>query len=357
MTICIPIFQFGKAGGYRVLSNFANHFINYGHKVTFITFCDTIPPYFETSANIILISFWGKKVNQYKKIIKFPFDYFIKRVVLKYAIQNFAKEYDIVLATQSLTAFSVFKSKVNAKKFYYIQAYEPEMYKIKGLLYKPYELVSKKSYSYNLIKIVNAELYLNYKEICTDKFVWPGINLDIFYPKSNRYIDKDNIIILGCVGRVEVYKGTSLVLKAFNKIVKKGYKVELHIAYGQELDNYEKGIKILNLNNDFELSNFYRSVDIIIAPGTIQLGAIHYPVLESMACNTPVITTNYSRSNDKNAFLIKINDVDSIIEAFEYIIYNRNEVRYRSLNALENVKDFEWDISASKMIKYFNSSN
>ena len=357
MTICIPIFQFGKAGGDRVLSNFANHFINYGHKVTFITFCDTIPPYFETSANIILISFWGQKASQYKKIIKFPLDYFIKRFVLKYAIENFTKDYEIVLATQSLTAFSVFKSRVNAKKFYYIQAYEPEMYKIKGLLFKPYEFISRKSYSYNLIKIVNAELYLNYKEISTDKFVWPGINLDIFYPKPYRYINRDNIIVLGCVGRVEVYKGTSLVLKAFNKLVSKGYKVELHIAYGQKLNNNEKGVKIHNLNNDFELSNFYRSVDIIIAPGTIQLGGIHYPVLESMACNTPVITTNYSRSNDKNAFLVKINNVDSIIEAFEYIINNRNEVRNRSLNALENVKDFEWEISANKMLKYFSSLN
>jgi len=39
--------------------------------------------------------------------------------------------------------------------------------------------------------------------------------------------------------------------------------------------------------NDTELADYYRSVDILIAPGTVQHGAPHYPVMEAWHVECP----------------------------------------------------------------------
>lgn len=83
------------------------------------------------------------------------------------ALVKLKNKYDLILANHSLTTYPVFLSgKSKSIKVYYIQAYEPEYYSLnKGIKNKILQLLSKLSYKLPLKQIVNAEVYLKYKEI------------------------------------------------------------------------------------------------------------------------------------------------------------------------------------------------
>ncbi|MFP3682085.1 hypothetical protein SB725_33900, partial [Pseudomonas sp. SIMBA_041] len=74
---------------------------------------------------------------------------------------------DVVLANHSFTASPVKKSIIKAKKFYYVQAYEPEYFYHKNFKDFILKTISRKSYQLGLNIIVNASMYQDYKEIKT----------------------------------------------------------------------------------------------------------------------------------------------------------------------------------------------
>lgn len=353
MKIIIPIVgSFGKSGGFRVLSQLANYWIKDGHKVAFLSYINATDPYFPTKAEIIYYDNKGdikeqKDNNQSKAFLGF----FQLRNALKKALNRL--EADIVLANHCFTAQPVKKSSINARKFYYVQAYEPDFYYHKTIKDFIFKRISKNSYKLGLEIIVNAEMYKNYNEIKTDKVIFPGLDLDVFKPLP---INKDsNRIILGTIGRLEEYKGTIYVIEAF-KMLRKilGDKIELHIGFGEKHLEDIEGVKVLFPNGDNELAQFYNSLNFYICAGTIQLEAIHYPVIESMACKVPVITTGYYPSNHENSFIVPIKDSISLEKAVITAINEPKAVEVRNEIASNSIKQFDWKMISQKMISYFS---
>jgi glycosyltransferase involved in cell wall biosynthesis len=354
MKIIVPISYFGKSGGYRVLSELANHWVKNGHEVSFLVHTNSDEPYFPTQAKLVWYNNDGKIISgkniDFKKTES---NYFTVTFALYKAINS--QNADVVLANQSLTALPVSLSKIKAKKFYYIQAYEPFYYEsVKGIKGAVLKFISKVSYKHKLVKIVNSPLYFDYKEIKASKCVFPGLDFSVFKPIDG--LKSTTKLIIGCIGRIEVYKGTSYVLEAFQLIKKnKNIDIELHIAFGDRLVECE-GIKVVDVKGDAQLAEFYNKVSILIAPGTYQLGAVHYPVIEAMACKTPVITTGYLPANDTNAWLVPIKDSLSIYNQILNIHSNPNLVLSKTNKAFVDVREFEWEIVSDKMIHYFNES-
>ena len=64
MKIIIPVFQFGKGGGDRVLVMLANEWIKCGHSVSFIAFGYSDIPNFSCKANIIWVDFRATNKNE-----------------------------------------------------------------------------------------------------------------------------------------------------------------------------------------------------------------------------------------------------------------------------------------------------
>jgi len=353
MKILIPLVgSFGKSGGFRVMSQLANYWIKDGHQVIFLSYKKSSGPYFPTVAKIIYYDNSGKLFElpdeNYKNVF---FGAFSLRKILQKVLNK--QEADVVLATHSLTADPVMRSIINAKKFYYVQAYEPDYFYSKDLKSRIYKLISKKSYQLGLNIIVNAPMYLNYHEIHTDKFVFPGLDFNIFKPNINpKNPDK---IILGTIGRLEEYKGTKYVVEAFKQLRRKiGTKIELHIAFGDKTLTNEDGIKLITPNGDEELASYYNSLDIYICAGLIQLNAVHYPVIESMACKVPVITTGYLPSNENNSWLIQVDNSNEIISTVLELL-NNSKLRIEKTNkAFEDIKIFEWSFISKKMMNYMN---
>lgn len=355
IKILIPILGFGKQGGYRVLSNFANYWIEMGHEVAFLSISDSIVPYFPTSAKIYWINETGLVIKNQKREKK-VFMRFFRDIFNLYKGLNLLKNegFDVVIANLAFTTFPVKFSQIKALKVYYIQADETEyMKKIHGWKNKLLIPLCNASYRLNLYRIVNAPLYLKYKNIKANDFVLPGLDFKIFFPKNKQteHPPKKNVI-LGCVGRIEPYKGTQDVLDAFIILQKQEIDVELRVAFGDESLKDTSKLIVCTPTNDNELADFYRSIDILIAPGTVQLGAVHYPVIEAMACGTTVITTGYYPSDNSNSWIVPVHNPKAISEAVLGIINSNTDDKTQK--AIMDIRHMSWENTSTKMIECFD---
>lgn len=332
MKIIIPIFGFGKAGGSRVLSKLANEWSK-SNEVEFITFSSHSNPYYPTNAKIT-------SLNLEKNLI-------LQIITLTKELNKSHKN-SIIIANQNLTVWPTLFSK-NKNKFYYIQAYEPEFYnEYKGNILKKYiqKFLAWLTYYMPLTKIVNADIYRDYKNIKSKYVIPPGLDLDVYYPKKLTKENKKTLIV-GCIGRKEEWKGSQDVGQAVEILHKKGLDIKLIVAFNSI--NY-KNHELVKPDGDEKLANYYRSLDVLVAPGHIQLGAIHYPVIEGMACNVPVITTGYYPATNKNSFIVPIKSPEKIAEILENIYYNYEEAYNKALIAQKEIKEFSWDIVAQKFL-------
>ena len=352
MKILIPLVgSFSKEGGWRVLSELANHWVKMGHEVVFLSHQHYKEPYFPTIAQIIFYNNKGEISPNGSTEYPLPFGGpFSLRILLRIALDQL--EADIVLATQHFTVDPIKKSSIKARKFYYVQAYEPEFYNEGPLRYKIYKIIAQNSYKKGLSIIVNSPMYKNYKGIKSDKVIYPGLNLDVFHPSNRK--KQGGVLILGTIGRSEVFKGTGYILEAF-KILRKelGEKVELHIAFGNKEWSEIEGVTMLYPKGDLQLADYYRSLDCYVCAQYLQLQAVHYPVIESMACGIPLITTGYYPSDINNSLIIKSKDPIDIVNKVKELIKNPDAAEKRSTIALLSVKEFEWSLLATKMINFF----
>lgn len=354
MKILIPILGFGRAGGNRVLAELANHWISEGHKVDFLVNEVSSMPYFPTNAGIKWATNSGKIISEAERKKRSPCtsNGWINLISLYRALSGIGKGYDIIFANHSLTAWPVAFAKCGvAKKFHYIQAYEPEYYALeKGLKSIVLEWLSIRSYGFDLKQICNAPNYIGYKNIRAKEWVPPGINFNIFFPKSeNKDFASAQEVVLGCIGRREPAKGIKYVLEAFKSLYEQDQRFRLHVAFGNLPDDWSHpGLKVVVPQNDNELGEFYRSLDIMLAPGTVQLGAPHYPVMEAMACGVPVVNTGYLPANEKNSWIVEVGSSNSIVAAVIDVV-SEKDYRNKVMRAAKDIASFGWSPVAKKM--------
>ena len=362
MNILIPVMGFHKGGGNRVLSELANNWVRKGHHVKFLSTFLSNTPYFPTIAQIEWVNEKGETVEKNVSGKRHFFAPLIEQLSLFRALnkqQQKNAKWDVILANHSSTTHPVAYSKIKGLKCYYIQAYEPEFFtELTGFKNRLIAKIARRSYRLPLLRIVNSPIYYRYKEIRANYYVPPGLDFDKLYQKPVESISFNKRIKLGCVGRVEPHKGTVYVLEAFKILQNKGFDCELHIAFGSVPEAYHelKNIFVHVPKSDSELADFYRNCDIVIAPGTVQFGAAHYPVMESMAVGTPVITTYYLPSNESNAWMVSPQSASEIANMINEIIKNEAEARRRVTNARESIINYSWENVSEKMIRIFNQN-
>ncbi|TWD86093.1 glycosyltransferase involved in cell wall biosynthesis [Variovorax beijingensis] len=362
MKILIPITGFGHAGGYRVLSELANHWTMDGHQVDFLVDERSPDPYFPTRARIHRFDKFGRLIDHHGDMLRKEFSSKGNAASIYFgmwrALGKIGAKYDVVLANHSLTAFPVaFARGGKASKYYYVQAYEPEYYSLsKSRKARVLEKLSKFSYRLNLRQIANAPIYLGYRDIKAEQWIPPGVDESIFHRRSSPPdLGVGKTLKIGTIGRKEASKGTKYVLEAFEKLALIDSKIQLKVAYGNLPDNWTHDrAEIIVPSNDRELSDFYRSIDILIAPGTVQLGACHYPVLEAMSCGTPVITTGYLPANKENSWIVPTEDSESIVSSvLEISASSRVDVLKKLDLAAAAIDFFYWKNVSQRFIGLF----
>lgn len=146
-----------------------------------------------------------------------------------------------------------------------------------------------------------------------------GVDRSIFYPQDIRPAD-DTYRFFTC-GKIESRKGHDVLHKIFNKAFDAHDNVELHIKWQnpflsqEEHNKWEKMYKNTPLGpkiffhqsgSQEELSKLMNQCDCGIFPTKAE--GFGLSILEMIACNKPVITTNYSAPtefcDDKNSMLV-----------------------------------------------------
>lgn len=351
ISIVIPNWEFGKSGGSRVKSMLANEFHRKGHKVKFLCYYKSNEPYYPVDCEIEYVDEKGNAVERDSEvkpnsILSSFLNVYKRHQALLKGMNRLSGEYNTAIANMAMTAPCVSKSQIK-NKYYYIQAYEAWEDGAKSIKNFFWDLRIKKTYKLPLIRIVNADIYRNYKEIHSDYVVPPGLDLNIYYPR-NKYWEQDRPIVVGCIGRKEEWKGSNDVGCAIDILHNKGVKVDLLVAFNEiECEDY----KLVRPDGDNNLAEYYRNIDILVAPPKLQLGAIHYPVIESMACGTPIVTTGFYPANADNAYIVPVSSPQSIADTIEGILNNYDLAIQKAKKALKEIKRFDWDAVSDSMIE------
>lgn len=356
MKILIPILGFDRTGGYRVLSELAGAWVRQGCTVDFLSPATSAPPYFPTAAGIL----WVGNIGQVSRTQpEFPgritgFDNLRK---IYQGCRAIGGEYDVILANHSLTTWPIWLAQPkHSNLVYYVQAYEPDYYRDERQPLK--WLLSFLSYELPFSIIVNSPIYAYlWRGIASrGAGVVPfGIDLDIFHAKPAAGVGGSGDFVIGCIGRREPSKGTRYVLEAFEALAAADDSVRLRVAYGNLPDGWSHPrAEIVVPSNDRELADFYRSVDVLVAPGLLQHGAPHYPVLEGMACGVPVVNTFYIPANHGNSWIVPPRDPGAIAEAVRQI--RSDPARQDRIElAIGDAKAFEWTVVAGRMLELFRT--
>lgn len=360
MKILIPVLSFGNAGGYRVLSKIADELIFFGHQVEFLCPEGSNMPYFPTAAKIGWIGSNGIIYEQKDHQPSGKDNFISIQKKLTSALQKIPEDsYDVIIANHSLTVFPVLRSALKHKTLYYVQAYEPDYYRLLGgIKNKILCFLSALTYRKDIFTVVNSAIYKDYKKLDTSNVLYPGIDFSLFYPNNGAAFnqqDDNETIIIGTVGRLERFKGTIYVLDAFNMIRQKYPAAELHVAFGNQAD-YEgcDGVYCFQPKGDKALGDYYRSLNYYFCAGFTQIGAFHYPIVEAMACGIPVITTQYNPADDNNSWLTDICNVPDIVKKFELALNNPQLKDEKVQQAIIDTKQFNWKRTGQQLNFYLN---
>lgn len=356
MRILIPTLGFGRTGGFRVLSQLANHWQMAGADVRFLVPAGSDAPYFPTTVPILQTSLGGRLSRPGERTVGPARLIGVHAVIaLRAGLATLAGSSDIVLANHSLTAWSVaFAPSGGARRFYYVQAYEPEYFRMERQPAK--WLLSRLSYALPLSQIVNSPTYVHDGPVRPIAMIPPGLDLALYAAKPRpRDFGDGEPIWIGCIGRREPQKGTPYVLAAFEALHASDPRYRLRVAYGNLPAGYQHpAMEIVVPRNDAELADFYRGIDILIAAGTVQHGAPHYPVMEAMACATPVVTTGYLPAEPDNSWIVANRSADAIVEAVQSLVVDP-ETPARVAAASRAIAAFGWPAIAGRMLDLFRA--
>jgi glycosyltransferase involved in cell wall biosynthesis len=354
VKIVIPILGFGKAGGYRVLSNLATEWVKLGHSVSFLCPISSDLPYFPTVADVFWIDKNGSQIKRNEETREKHLHPLVNLLCLLRGLNRYFSGYDVVLANHSLTAFPVTLARIAAKKIYYVQAYEPEYYQLQpGFSARVLEFMAWISYFFPLKRIVNAPVYLKYKNLTSKFVVYPGLDESIFKPCLNKKINTNEFIV-GCIGRKEPQKGIEHVYEAMEIASREDKNLILHVAYCDihEGEILPFKIRVTVPKNDQELADYYRSLDVLVAPGTVQLGAAHYPAMEAMSCGIPLITTGYFPADQQNSWIVPVRNAKAIKDSIFAIKQDSIATSSKINGGLDSCSSISWKNVAQKMILF-----
>ena len=348
MRILIPVLAFSPAGGMRVLSKLASQLIEEGHEVEFLGPHFINEPYYPTRAKIRKFRNYFHQLPGVRGIFNLVGMFF-------YILQN-RRKYDVFLANYNLTAFPVALATLGSGKgFYYIQAYEPEFYDKTNVVGCLSYFMASLSYFLPLKRIVNGDIYKDYKLLRSRHVVEPGIDLDIYFFRPKTFDSSE--IVIGCIGRELAWKGTYEIIEAVAAArVATGKNLILNVAFELpktvDLARYDF-LRLSRPHGDAHLAEFYRTADLFIAIGLIQDGAFHYPCLESLASGCIVIS-NYGPANGENALCISTVTKEKIEQQIHlYLSLREDDLASMRAHAQNDVRAYGWSELAKKMLDSF----
>lgn len=211
---------------------------------------------------------------------------------------------------------------------------------------------------------------INLLKINADKVKTIHLGVEEIFKKQNnnrilkKYSINKNYILF--VGMIEPRKNIPNLIKAFSKL-DKDFQLVIVGKKGWHYDEIFQLIKKLKLENkiiftgyvpDEELVSLYSSAKLFVYPSFYE--GFGLPVLEAMACQCPVITSNISSMKEiaeNAAILVNPNNVKEIEKAMEQILKNKDLQKELIKKGLKRAKEFTWKNTARKSLECYEELN
>lgn len=341
MKITFVVPTLNLSGGLRVISIYATFLSERGHEVTVVS---------PSNKKNILQKMKDKFTGT--KIIKIDFDdtFFNNK---KYnvhileqnrrVVEQDVPDADIIIATFWYTAEWIKNFPENkGSKVYFIQHYENHAW-------LPIERIAK-TFNYPFEKIVVSDWIANAlsenHHVKSVKVIGNGVDHNLFYAPMR---EKNDILTIGYMHDNKGFKGTDIILKAIELIQQQMKEVKI-VSFAS---TKPKATLPLAVNTNFFLSppqetikEIYSSCDVWLFGSRSE--GFGLPILEAMACRTPVIATRAGiapevLSDSKAGYLIDVDNVTAMVEAVLKIAHMKDsDWQNMSNNALIKSKDYNW---------------
>jgi glycosyltransferase involved in cell wall biosynthesis len=199
------------------------------------------------------------------------------------------------------------------------------------------------------------------------KVIYHGIDHDLFrvYDDLKVSFDLPKKFIFS-VGSIEPRKNLLGLLKAYNLLsneLKKEYKLVLAGFKGWgnkeivDLINQDKeNIFYLGFISDQELAKVYNLASCFLFPSFYE--GFGLPVLEAMACGTPVVCSDSSSIPEVGGDAVvycDAYDINDIKDKIEFVLKDSSLQQEMIKKGLERAQLFSWDKSADEHLKVFKS--
>jgi len=167
------------------------------------------------------------------------------------------------------------------------------------------------------------------------------------YRLTNTHKNFDKLKFL-FMGRLHESKGVEIIIKAFETLVKKGYKIELLICGNGPLKDLvqRKAEENVDINYGGTILgkakiDIMNECDVFLLPSLYGEG-MPMALLEAMACGlVPIVSTDgsmkYIIEDSNNGFLVKKNSVPDLVDKMEMVIKDKSLLSVISANAIDTI--------------------
>lgn len=184
-----------------------------------------------------------------------------------------------------------------------------------------------------------------------------GVDLQLFYPQRLERFDRHerDELVIGWVGNsewngeFEDFKGVNTILRpALDQLRAEGIPVRNHFV-----DRAENAFVPHN-----QMVHHYAEIDVYVCPSKIE--GTPNPVLESMACGVPIITTDVgivpeAFGPEQRRYILAERSIDCVKAAVRDLWSHPEQFKALSAENLEQVKAWDWRVRAANFGPFFET--
>jgi len=343
-SITIPIMGFNGSGGLRVLSQIANHLVEHGWQVIFLTPNTEATPYFPLDDRILIKTYAGQggMSNKLWHLVRYSYpstgitlaNYFATAYPVWMAWLLQGRQSTIVYLLQHDERLS--QAWLSANRSTFIQFIKAGF--IHSTYWLPFERLAVSSWIQERIQRP-VQVIPN------------SIDQKVFYPLN---IPKPKTsFTIGAIGRLQHNKGFHLFLEAIDSLIE-DERFDCIVASDKPID-LPDGIKHHNIQSDDDMRAFYQTCDVFIFPSYWE--GFGLPPLEAMACGTPVILTDSGGVREyatpSNSLLITNHDPKLIYDAIMKLYAHETHRIDLIEQGLKTAKAYSIQIMLDRYLNYF----
>jgi len=200
-----------------------------------------------------------------------------------------------------------------------------------------------------------------------------GVDINLFKPKKVKKIDciNESDIVIGTVKTLEPKYGLEFLIRAFKELKDRGHKniKLLIVGKGSLLDYFENLIEELELSEFVvlqgwvpfdEIVKYHNMLDIAVYPSILDSESFGVSVVESGACETPVVVSNKGGlvevvDENKTGFVSQAKNHIDFADKIELLLKDEELRNKMGRFARERVKElYNWEENVSLMVEKYN---